>query len=222
LALRRSGVRARLVVTYHSMLLQSAKEWLKMLYYRPFFWAADALIFVCENQQRYWLRRGVFSRRNEVIHNGVDTDEFCGWIGEMGQPRDPDRYGAARDLLRSVRTPEEEAALRRIANQSLTVDPKLARRLVRLKLAERLGATEATDLVTQNQYDITVEVSGAEQLKLSASPRDRVRRLDTPKSRHDAHRASLPAKRRSGYEFALQRSLLHICVPRRPLIDPAH
>jgi glycosyltransferase involved in cell wall biosynthesis len=77
LALRRSGVRARLVVTYHQTLLQSAKAWLQMLYYRPFFWAADALIFVCENQRRYWLPRGVFSRRNEVVHNGVDTDEFC-------------------------------------------------------------------------------------------------------------------------------------------------
>jgi glycosyltransferase involved in cell wall biosynthesis len=76
LALQRSGVRARLVVTFHSTLLQNAKEWLQMLYYRPFFWAADALIFVCENQRRYWLRRGVFSRRNEVIHNGVDTGEF--------------------------------------------------------------------------------------------------------------------------------------------------
>jgi glycosyltransferase involved in cell wall biosynthesis len=77
LALQRSGVCARLVVTFHTMLLQSAKEWLQMLCHRPFFWAADASIFVCENQRRYWLRRGVFSRRNEVIHNGVDTDEFC-------------------------------------------------------------------------------------------------------------------------------------------------
>lgn len=77
LALQRSGVCARLVVTFHTTLLQSAKEWLQMLCQRPFFWAADALIFVCENQRRYWLRRGVFSRRNEVIHNGVDTDEFC-------------------------------------------------------------------------------------------------------------------------------------------------
>lgn len=77
LALRHSGVCARLAVTFHTTLLQSAKEWLQMLYYRPFFWTADSLIFVCENQRRYWLRRGVFSRRNEVIHNGVDTKEFC-------------------------------------------------------------------------------------------------------------------------------------------------
>ena len=32
-------------------------------------------------------------------------------------------------------TPEEEIALRRIANQSISVEPKLARRLVELKLA---------------------------------------------------------------------------------------
>jgi glycosyltransferase involved in cell wall biosynthesis len=83
LALRRSGVRARLAVTFHTTLLLNAKERLQMLYYRPFFWAADCLVFVCERQKRYWLRRGVFSRRNEVIHNGVDAEEFCDkWSSE--------------------------------------------------------------------------------------------------------------------------------------------
>src|SRR5882672_10462163 len=77
LALRRSGAYAPLVVTFHTTLLLSAKEWLQMLYYRPFFWTAYRLVFVCEKQKRYWLRRGVFSRRNEVIYNGVDTEEFC-------------------------------------------------------------------------------------------------------------------------------------------------
>src|SRR5882757_478361 len=76
LALRRSRVHAPLVVTFHTTLLQSVKEWLQMIYYRPFFWMADCLVFVCERQRRYWLRRGVFSRRNEVIYNGVDTEEF--------------------------------------------------------------------------------------------------------------------------------------------------
>src|SRR6202007_701740 len=41
LALRRSGVRAPLVVTFHTTLLLSAKEWLQMLCYRPFFWTSD-------------------------------------------------------------------------------------------------------------------------------------------------------------------------------------
>jgi glycosyltransferase involved in cell wall biosynthesis len=47
-----------------------------MMMYRLFFWASDCCIFVCERQRRHWLRRGAFSRRNEVIYNGVDTDEF--------------------------------------------------------------------------------------------------------------------------------------------------
>jgi glycosyltransferase involved in cell wall biosynthesis len=77
LALRGSGVRARLAVTFHTTLLPSAKQWLQMLYYRLFFWTADCLVFICEAQRLRWLRRGVFSRRNELIYNGVDTEEFC-------------------------------------------------------------------------------------------------------------------------------------------------
>jgi glycosyltransferase involved in cell wall biosynthesis len=76
LALRRSGVRAPLVATFHTTRLLSAKERLQMLYYRPFFWTADRLVFVCEKQRRHWLRRGVFSLRNEVIYNGVNAEEF--------------------------------------------------------------------------------------------------------------------------------------------------
>ena len=76
LALRLSRLRAALVVTYHSTRLLGVKEQLQMMIYRLFFWFSDCLIFVCERQKRYWLRRGVFSRRNEVIYNGVDTEEF--------------------------------------------------------------------------------------------------------------------------------------------------
>lgn len=77
LALRLSRVRAALAVTYHSTRLLGAKERLQMAVYRGFFWTADCLVFVCETQKRYWVRRGVLSRRIEVIHNGVDTDAFC-------------------------------------------------------------------------------------------------------------------------------------------------
>ena len=73
LALRASGVAAPLAVTYHSTRLQSSKEFLQMLAYRPFFWAADCAIFVCEAQRRHWRARQVFGRRNEVIYNGVDV-----------------------------------------------------------------------------------------------------------------------------------------------------
>lgn len=89
LALRFSRLRAPLVVTYHSTRLLQAKEQLQMVLYRPFFLAADCLVFVCEKQRRYWLRRGLFSRRNEVIYNGVDPAAFCdsGNPGERGMMR---------------------------------------------------------------------------------------------------------------------------------------
>lgn len=77
LALRLARLQLPLVVTYHSTRLLTAKEQLQMAVYRPFFWTAACSVFVCEKQRRYWLRRAVLSRRNEVIYNGVDTIEFC-------------------------------------------------------------------------------------------------------------------------------------------------
>ena len=91
LALGLSRLRVRLVVTYHSTRLLGAKEQLQMMLYRLFFWTTDCSVFVCERQRRYWLRRGVFSRRNEVIYNGVDTEQFC----DGGDPRE-------RAILRRV------------------------------------------------------------------------------------------------------------------------
>ena len=76
LALRQSGLRAPLVVTFHTTLLAGAKQWLQMLYYRPLFWGADCLVFVCEAQRRHWLRRLVSGRANRVIHNGVDPEHW--------------------------------------------------------------------------------------------------------------------------------------------------
>ncbi len=76
LAMMRAGLRAPLVCTYHSTRLPGAKEKLKSVFYRPFLWTADCTVFVCESQRRYCMRRGLFSRRNEVIHNGVDTQRF--------------------------------------------------------------------------------------------------------------------------------------------------
>ena len=76
LALCLARRRIPLVVTFHSMRLLDAKESLQMLAYRLFFWLADCTVFVCERQRGHWLRRGVCSRKNEVIYNGVDTEEF--------------------------------------------------------------------------------------------------------------------------------------------------
>ena len=78
-ALARAG--APLAVALHSTFLQTAKEQLQMLAYRPLFWSADAAVFVCERQRRHWARRAVFGRRCEVIYNGVDLEH---WRAEPG------------------------------------------------------------------------------------------------------------------------------------------
>ncbi|MFO1310725.1 MAG: Gfo/Idh/MocA family oxidoreductase [Burkholderiales bacterium] len=50
-----------------------------------------------------------------LVYSGYahfDSDEFVGWIGEMGHRKDPARYGATRAALRAGMSPEEEAALK--------------------------------------------------------------------------------------------------------------
>jgi glycosyltransferase involved in cell wall biosynthesis len=76
LAQRWAGLKAPLMVTFHTTRLLNVKQHLQMLAYRPLFWAADCVVFVCEAQRRYWTRRRVHGRRNEVIYNGVDTEQF--------------------------------------------------------------------------------------------------------------------------------------------------
>jgi glycosyltransferase involved in cell wall biosynthesis len=67
---------APLLVTLHSTYLQTVKEKLQMLAYRPLYWSADATVFVCERQRRYWRRRAVCARRSQVIYNGVDLEHW--------------------------------------------------------------------------------------------------------------------------------------------------
>ena len=76
LARAQARVAAPLLATFHTTLLAGAKEWLQMLFYRPFFWRADCLAFVCDAQRRHWLRRLVAARSNRVIYNGVDPEHW--------------------------------------------------------------------------------------------------------------------------------------------------
>jgi glycosyltransferase involved in cell wall biosynthesis len=84
LARRLARMRTPLAVTFHTTVPASAKEWLKMLYYRPFFWNAERLVYVCEGQQRYWRRRRLWGRSEAVIHNGVDPQY---WSPRSAQER---------------------------------------------------------------------------------------------------------------------------------------
>ena len=87
LALRLSRRRVPLAVIFHSNRLLTTRERLQMLIYHPLFWTADCSVFVCERQRRYWWRRGVLSRRNEVIYNGVDVEEFRDQWGSEGRAK---------------------------------------------------------------------------------------------------------------------------------------
>lgn len=93
LALRLSHLPVPLIVTYHSTRLLGVKEWLQMIIYRLFFWTSDCSIFVCARQKRHWMRRGAFSRRNEVIYNGVDTEEFRNDCSAQRRKRLRSRFG---------------------------------------------------------------------------------------------------------------------------------
>ncbi|HTX06113.1 MAG TPA: glycosyltransferase [Steroidobacteraceae bacterium] len=76
LALRGSGADAKLVSVFHTTRLRDLKERAQMLLYRPLFNRADLLVYVCESQRAYWRARGIRPLAEEVIHNGIDTDEF--------------------------------------------------------------------------------------------------------------------------------------------------
>jgi glycosyltransferase involved in cell wall biosynthesis len=77
LARRMAKAKPAIVDILHTTLMRTWKERLQMLLYRPFYWMSDRVVFVCENQQRHWRRRVLFSRRNAVIYNGVDTQFFA-------------------------------------------------------------------------------------------------------------------------------------------------
>lgn len=98
LARRRARLDGSLAATFHTTVPGSAKEWLQMLYYRPFFWSADCLVFVCEAQRRYWNARRLYGRRDEVVYNGVDLEH---WAPRSAQERTMMRrvLGVGNDFL---------------------------------------------------------------------------------------------------------------------------
>ena len=72
---------------------------------------------------------GVFATLTYSGYGRFDTDEFNGWVGELGQDRSARVYGEARARLRTTPTAEAEAALKdgrtygASANAPLRTDP---------------------------------------------------------------------------------------------------
>jgi phthalate 4,5-cis-dihydrodiol dehydrogenase len=55
---------------------------------------------------------GAFATMTYSGYGHFDSDELCGWVDEMGAPRDPERYGTAREILRRAESVEAEAELK--------------------------------------------------------------------------------------------------------------
>jgi len=179
-ALRFSGVRAPLAVTFHTTLLPSAKEWLQMLYYRPLFWTADCLVFVCEAQRGHWLPRLVSARRNEMIYNGVDLWHWRPWSARDRQAQRAALGFAANDLvigMCALFRPEKNhfqlieaiGALRGrgIAARALLIGDGEMRPAIEARARER-GVSDAV-VITGFQKDVRPFVSASDAVVLCST-----------------------------------------------------
>jgi glycosyltransferase involved in cell wall biosynthesis len=177
LAMRAAASAAPLAVTYHTTLPRSAKEWLKMFYYRPFFWSADWLVYVCEAQARYWRRRALFARRTGVIYNGVD---LAHWKPLAAQPLrrllgfgDDDLVVGMSAVLRPEKNPlqlvDAVAAARRrgIPVRALLIGDGDMRPAVEARAAE-LGIAEHV-LITGFQQDVRPLVAACDAVVLCST-----------------------------------------------------
>ena len=174
LALRLARRRAPVVVTFHSNRLLDWKEHVQMLAYRPLFWAANCAIFVCERQKRYWLRRGVLSRRNEVIYNGVNTLEFHAGGGAVARAalglRDTDYVIGLPAVLRReknhVQLVEAIAALRAqgIPARALMIGDGPMRAAVEARARER--GVEQHVVISGFQHDVRPYVAACDVVTL--------------------------------------------------------
>jgi phthalate 4,5-cis-dihydrodiol dehydrogenase len=59
-----------------------------------------------------WFEGGAYASASYSGYGHFDSDEWMGWIGEMGSPKDPQVYGEARHRLHAIQSPAEEAQLK--------------------------------------------------------------------------------------------------------------
>jgi phthalate 4,5-cis-dihydrodiol dehydrogenase len=62
-----------------------------------------------------WFENGAFASLTYCGYGHFDSDEWCGWIGEMGDAKNPADHGAARKRLAQVPDPAAEARLKNAA-----------------------------------------------------------------------------------------------------------
>ncbi|HYF17161.1 MAG TPA: Gfo/Idh/MocA family oxidoreductase, partial [Ramlibacter sp.] len=59
-----------------------------------------------------WFANGAFASLTYSGYGHFDSDEWCGWFGEMGHAKDPQQHGAARRRLRQAGSAGEEARMK--------------------------------------------------------------------------------------------------------------
>ena len=59
-----------------------------------------------------WFDGGAFASISYNGYGHFDSDEWCGWIGELGASKSPESYGAARRHLASAQSSADEARLK--------------------------------------------------------------------------------------------------------------
>ena len=84
---------------------------------------------------------GVFATITYSGYAHFDSDEFCGWISEGGQRKDPAAYGAARRALRG-----DELQLKNQRNYGGMQQPPVARGLLHQHFGVLIASCEQADL----------------------------------------------------------------------------
>ena len=81
----------------HSTHLESFRNKLEFLFYRPLFYIQNKIVYVSENQRSYWRKKGVYPNNDCVIHNGIDADYFTDIYTAEEKLAIRQRYGFSQD-----------------------------------------------------------------------------------------------------------------------------
>ncbi len=74
-------------------------------------------------QAQLRFENGTFASLTYSGYAHFDSDEFCGWVGELGQQRDSSEYGTARAGLAKLTSQDAERALKETRTYGLTPTP---------------------------------------------------------------------------------------------------
>jgi phthalate 4,5-cis-dihydrodiol dehydrogenase len=150
---------------------------------------------------------GAFASCTYSGYAHFDSDEFQGWIGEMGSPKDRTRYGAGRKALQGAANAEEEAALKAARNYGgANYTPSAV-------LSERHHQHFGTFIVSCERADLRpvadgVMIYGDHEARLEPVPVPSVPRAEVIDEFHDAVVRAIPPL----HDGEWSRATLEVCL----------